>query len=192
MTPIGLADEVSCVDELERLASVRRALRSPLLSGKRWRAAASRTPRSPPRARFEHREDLVAQFRRDADVAHVEQPGGVVALGGHGPERSRIAQSRRLREQALAASGQLRAEQTRLSQRRSELAALESQQRLASREARTLEGKCLRHRAERISCKDAKAQSPKTSKERLWYLTSFIAPSRLCVKFVSFLRHLAF
>ena len=49
--------------------------------------------------------------------------------------RSRIAQSRRLREQALAASGQLRAEQTRLSQRRSELAALESQQRLASREA---------------------------------------------------------
>ena len=30
---------------------------------------------------------------------------------------------------------------------------------------------------ERISCKDAKAQSPKTSKERLWYLTPFIAPS---------------
>jgi hypothetical protein len=35
-------------------------------------------------------------------------------------------------------------------------------------------------------------QSAKTSKERLWYLTSFIAPSRLCVKFVSLLRHLAF
>ena len=45
---------------------------------------------------------------------------------------------------------------------------------------------------ERISCKDAKAQSPKTSKERLWYLTSFIAPSRLYVKFVFLLRHLAF
>ena len=44
----------------------------------------------------------------------------------------------------------------------------------------------------RISCKDATAQSPKISKERLWYLTSFIAPSCLCVKFISLLRHLAF
>ena len=49
--------------------------------------------------------------------------------------RSRLAQSRRLREQALAASEQLRAEQARLSQRRSELAALETKQRLASRAA---------------------------------------------------------
>jgi septal ring factor EnvC (AmiA/AmiB activator) len=49
--------------------------------------------------------------------------------------RSRLAQSRRLREQALAAGEQLRAQQSRLSQRRSELAALESKQRLESREA---------------------------------------------------------
>jgi len=33
---------------------------------------------------------------------------------------------------------------------------------------------------------------PKISKERLWYLTSFIAPWRLCVKFVCLLRHLVF
>ena len=49
--------------------------------------------------------------------------------------RSRLARSRRLREEALAAAGQLRAEQTRLSERRTELAALETRQRLASRAA---------------------------------------------------------
>jgi septal ring factor EnvC (AmiA/AmiB activator) len=40
-----------------------------------------------------------------------------------------------LREQALAAAAQLRTEQARLTQRRTELAALESRQRLASRQA---------------------------------------------------------
>ena len=50
--------------------------------------------------------------------------------------RSRLAQSRRLRAQALAASEQLRTEQQRLTQRRSELAATESRQRLESRQAR--------------------------------------------------------
>ena len=49
--------------------------------------------------------------------------------------RARLAQSRRLREEALAAAEQLRAEQSRLAQRRSELAALEARQRLAARAA---------------------------------------------------------
>jgi len=49
--------------------------------------------------------------------------------------RARLAQSRRLREEALAAAEQLRAGQGRLTERRSELAALETRQRLASRAA---------------------------------------------------------
>jgi septal ring factor EnvC (AmiA/AmiB activator) len=49
--------------------------------------------------------------------------------------RARLARSRQLREEALAAARELRAEQTRLSQRRNELAALETKQRLASRAA---------------------------------------------------------
>jgi septal ring factor EnvC (AmiA/AmiB activator) len=49
--------------------------------------------------------------------------------------RARLARSRQLREEALAAARELRAEQGRLSQRRTELAALETQQRLASRAA---------------------------------------------------------
>jgi septal ring factor EnvC (AmiA/AmiB activator) len=49
--------------------------------------------------------------------------------------RARLAQSRRLREQALAAAEQLRAEQSRLADRRGELAALETRQRLAARAA---------------------------------------------------------
>jgi septal ring factor EnvC (AmiA/AmiB activator) len=49
--------------------------------------------------------------------------------------RARLAQSRRLREQALAAAEQLRAEQARLGERRAELAALETRQRLAARAA---------------------------------------------------------
>jgi septal ring factor EnvC (AmiA/AmiB activator) len=49
--------------------------------------------------------------------------------------RSRLARSRALREEALAAASELRAEQARLSQRRTELAALETRQRLASRAA---------------------------------------------------------
>jgi septal ring factor EnvC (AmiA/AmiB activator) len=49
--------------------------------------------------------------------------------------RARLAQSRRLREQALAAAQQLRAEQSRLADRRGELAALETRQRLAARAA---------------------------------------------------------
>ena len=49
--------------------------------------------------------------------------------------RARLARSRELREEALAAARELRAEQTRLSQRRTELAALETKQRLASRAA---------------------------------------------------------
>lgn len=50
--------------------------------------------------------------------------------------RSRLARSRELREQALAASEQRRAEQSRLADRKAELAALETRQRLASRAAR--------------------------------------------------------
>ena len=49
--------------------------------------------------------------------------------------RGRLARSRRLREEALAAAGELRAEQARLASRRTELAALETEQRLASRAA---------------------------------------------------------
>jgi septal ring factor EnvC (AmiA/AmiB activator) len=49
--------------------------------------------------------------------------------------RARLARSRALREEALAAAGQLRAEQARLAERRTALAALESRQRLASRAA---------------------------------------------------------
>lgn len=49
--------------------------------------------------------------------------------------RARLARSRRLREEALAAAEQLRAEQARLAERRSELAALETRQRLAARAA---------------------------------------------------------
>ena len=49
--------------------------------------------------------------------------------------RARLARSRRLREEALAATEQLRAEQGRLASRRTELAALETRQRLASRAA---------------------------------------------------------
>jgi len=49
--------------------------------------------------------------------------------------RARLAQSRRLREEALAAAERLRAEQGRLAERRSGLAALETRQRLASRAA---------------------------------------------------------
>lgn len=50
--------------------------------------------------------------------------------------RSRLARSRDLRAEALAARDQLRAEQTRLTNSRAELAALEARQRLASDEAR--------------------------------------------------------
>jgi len=49
--------------------------------------------------------------------------------------RARLARSRQLHEQSLAAAGFLRAEEGRLAERRRELAALESRQRLASREA---------------------------------------------------------
>ena len=49
--------------------------------------------------------------------------------------RDRLARSRALREEALAASGQLRTEQARLAERRTQLAALETRQRLASRAA---------------------------------------------------------
>ena len=49
--------------------------------------------------------------------------------------RARLAQSRHLREEALAATEQLRAGQTRLAERRTELAALETRQRLAARAA---------------------------------------------------------
>ena len=49
--------------------------------------------------------------------------------------RARLARSRQLHEQSLAAAEFLRAEEARLAQRRQELAALESRQRLASREA---------------------------------------------------------
>lgn len=49
--------------------------------------------------------------------------------------RQRLARSRALREEALAAAAQLRDEQARLSERRQALAALETRQRLASREA---------------------------------------------------------
>jgi septal ring factor EnvC (AmiA/AmiB activator) len=49
--------------------------------------------------------------------------------------RARLALSRRLREQALAAADQLRAEQSRLTERRGELAVLETRQRLAARAA---------------------------------------------------------
>src|SRR5690606_16235850 len=47
--------------------------------------------------------------------------------------RQRLARSRALREEALAAAAQLRDEQARLSERRQALAALETRQRLASR-----------------------------------------------------------
>lgn len=50
--------------------------------------------------------------------------------------RSRLTRSRELRDAALAAAQQLRAEQSRLAERRAELAALETRQRLASRAAR--------------------------------------------------------
>jgi septal ring factor EnvC (AmiA/AmiB activator) len=49
--------------------------------------------------------------------------------------RARLAQSRRLREDARTAAEQLRAGQERLAERRSALAALETQQRLAARAA---------------------------------------------------------
>jgi septal ring factor EnvC (AmiA/AmiB activator) len=49
--------------------------------------------------------------------------------------RARLARSRQLHEQSLAAAAFLRDEEAHLAQRRNELAALESQQRLASREA---------------------------------------------------------
>jgi len=49
--------------------------------------------------------------------------------------RGQIARSRRLHEQSLAAARFLRAEEDRLAQRREELAAIETRQRLASREA---------------------------------------------------------
>ena len=49
--------------------------------------------------------------------------------------RVRLAQRRRLREEALAATQSLRAEEARLTERQQALAALESRQRLASREA---------------------------------------------------------
>ena len=49
--------------------------------------------------------------------------------------RGRLARSRALRDEALAAAGQLRAEQALLAERRTELAALETEQRLASRAA---------------------------------------------------------
>jgi septal ring factor EnvC (AmiA/AmiB activator) len=50
--------------------------------------------------------------------------------------RARLARSRELHEQSLAAAEFLRAEEERLAARRTELAALESQQRLTSRQAR--------------------------------------------------------
>ena len=49
--------------------------------------------------------------------------------------RARLARSRQLREEAVAAAGARRAEQARLADRRQRLAALETRQRLASREA---------------------------------------------------------
>ncbi len=49
--------------------------------------------------------------------------------------RARLARSRQLHDQAIAAARFLRAEETRLGERRAELAALESRQRLASRQA---------------------------------------------------------
>lgn len=49
--------------------------------------------------------------------------------------RARLARSRLLREQALAAAEQLRAEQSTLAERGAELAALETRQRLAARAA---------------------------------------------------------
>lgn len=49
--------------------------------------------------------------------------------------RQRLARSRQLRVQALAAANALRAEQAQLAGRRKELAALEARQRLASRQA---------------------------------------------------------
>lgn len=49
--------------------------------------------------------------------------------------RARLARSRQLRETALGAAAQLRAEQRRLAGRRTELARLESRQRLAARAA---------------------------------------------------------
>jgi septal ring factor EnvC (AmiA/AmiB activator) len=49
--------------------------------------------------------------------------------------RARLARSRQLREQSLAAAEFLRAEEGRLAERRTQLAALESRQRLASRAA---------------------------------------------------------
>ena len=59
--------------------------------------------------------------------------------------RTRLARSRVLREEAAAAAGDLHAEQARLAGRRQELAALEAQLRLASREAQS----DARHEAER-------------------------------------------
>lgn len=50
--------------------------------------------------------------------------------------RSRLIRSRVLRDAAVAAAGQLRAQQSSLAERRSQLAALETRQRLASRAAR--------------------------------------------------------
>lgn len=50
--------------------------------------------------------------------------------------RARLARSQELREAALAATQQLRLEQSRLAERRTRLAALETRQRLASRAAR--------------------------------------------------------
>ena len=49
--------------------------------------------------------------------------------------RARLAHSRKLHEQSLVAAEFLRAEETRLAERRAELAAIETRQRLASREA---------------------------------------------------------
>jgi len=50
--------------------------------------------------------------------------------------RSRLIRSRVLRDAAVAAAGQLRAQQSSLAERRSQLAAIETRQRLASRAAR--------------------------------------------------------
>jgi septal ring factor EnvC (AmiA/AmiB activator) len=52
--------------------------------------------------------------------------------------RARLARSRELHEESLAATAFLRSEETRLAERRRELAALEARQREASREARAL------------------------------------------------------
>src|SRR5690606_21914769 len=52
--------------------------------------------------------------------------------------RAQLARSRELHEDSLAATEFLRAEETRLAERRRELAALEARQREASREARAL------------------------------------------------------